>query len=291
MRWRFRHYAKLGTRLATILTILGAAHPAGAEDQQSGCVAAAEHAQALRLEHKLLESRNELLVCAQSVCPTVISTDCVRWLSEVEAALPSVVFKATGPYEQDIIAVSVWIDGAKVLDGLDGLARPVDPGVHRFRFESAGMVPVEEQVLIREGEARRILPIRFTGVPPAPATLAIAGQDQRSMARAIPVLPMVFAGVGLAALGSFAYFGITGREEASDLASGCGRTKSCAQSQVDPVRTKLIVADVSLGVSLISLGIATYLLVTQQRVKPRENSSIQIDLRPSLASVHVGVNF
>lgn len=291
MRWRFPHPAKAGTFLITALAHLGMHELAWAEDQQSACAAAAENAQKLRLEHKLLESRNELLVCAQSVCPAVVSTDCVRWLAEVEAAVPSIVLKATGPVDQDLITVSVSIDGVKVLDRLDGLARPMNPGVHHFRFESEGMLPVEEQVLIREGETRRVVAVKLQ---PAASSLALpiaANQDQRIMGRALPVLPMVLAGVGVVALGSFTYFGISGRKDASDLASSCGATKTCLQSQVDPIRNKLIVADVSLGVSLISLGIATYLFVTHHGTKPNPAATVQVSASPRAGTIEFGLKF
>lgn len=289
MRWRFPHPAKAGTLLFLAMALLAMHDVAWAQDQQSACVAAAENAQKLRLEHKLLESRNELLVCAQSVCPAVISTDCVRWLAEVEAAVPSVVLKATGPADQDLINVSVWIDGAKVLDRLDGLARPMNPGAHHFRFEAEGMQPVEEQVLIREGETRRIFAVKFKSAVATPTPLIMANQDQR-MGRAIPVLPAVLAGVGVVALGSFAYFGISGRADASDLASSCGATKTCLQSQVDPVRNKLIAADVSLGVSLVSFGIATYLFITHG-TKPKQNAALQIGAGPRAGTIDLGLRF
>jgi hypothetical protein len=278
MRWRFPLLAKTGTFLVTTLAHLVVHDLAWAEDQK------------LRLAHRLLESRNELLVCAQSVCPAVISTDCVRWLAEVETALPSVVLKAIGPLDQDLINVSVWIDGVKVLDKLDGLARPLNPGAHRFRFEAEGMQPVEEQVLIHEGETRRLFAVKFKSAVAAtmPPGMVL---ESGTVGRAAPILPIVLAGVGAVALGSFAYFGISGREDASDLASSCGATKTCLQSQVDPVRNKLIVADASLGVSLVSLGIATYLFVTHYGAKPKQQTAVRIGAGPSAGTVELGLSF
>jgi hypothetical protein len=68
--------------------------------------------------------------------------------------------------------------------------------------------------------------------------------------------PWFAAALGVAGGAGFAYWGINGRREAEELADTCGRTKSCRQLQVDPVRNKLIFADISLGVGLIACGAA-----------------------------------
>jgi hypothetical protein len=249
--------AVLGGCLLTLTT--GSA--AWATDQRAACVAAAEQAQQLRSDHQLNRAREELLKCAQATCPGVVRTDCTQWLAEVDAALPSVVLKAYDTSGKDIVAVRVLVDGVKLADRLSGLALPIDPGIHQFRYESPGMVPLEERVVVGEGEQRRTLTVRLTPVSPV-VRPDVAGAPVPSAARrtdTTPVLAYVFAGAGLVALGSFAYFGLKGRSEASDLAEGCGATKTCTEAQVDPVRTKLLVADVSLGIGLVSLGVATWL--------------------------------
>jgi hypothetical protein len=285
MKWRPRMITKMGALLGVVLAIVGTQHPASAEDERSACATAAESAQALRSEHRLQEARQELLVCAQARCPKLVQTDCVQWLSEIERVMPSVVIKASGPLNQELIAVEVWIDGVKVADRLDGLARPVNPGIRQFRFEAQGMLPVAQQVVVREGEDRRLLAVQFTARPPEPGPVA------PPPGHATPVVPFVLAGVGLAALGSFAYFGLTGVDERSDLASGCGANRTCRDDQVNPVRRKLLVADVSLGVSLVSLGIATYLFATHYRSRSRETADLQVNAGPSRGSVDVRLTF
>jgi hypothetical protein len=66
----------------------------------------------------------------------------------------------------------------------------------------------------------------------------------------------VLAGVGVVALGSFGYFGISGHARASDLKDGCGQTKTCDPADVDSARSKYLVADVSLGIGVVALGAA-----------------------------------
>jgi hypothetical protein len=73
-----------------------------------------------------------------------------------------------------------------------------------------------------------------------------------------PVWPWILTAVGVAGGASFTYWGLTGRQEAEVLADTCGVDRSCTKSQVDPVRTKLIVADVSLGLGVVALGAAIW---------------------------------
>jgi hypothetical protein len=66
-------------------------------------------------------------------------------------------------------------------------------------------------------------------------------------------------GVGGAALASFALFGAAGRTQQTNHLDPCA--PSCPHAEVQSVRTKYLVADVSLGVSVIALGAAAYFLL------------------------------
>jgi hypothetical protein len=233
--------------------------PEPAEAPQEGellaCVRAAEDAQSLRSAHRLRAAFKHLLVCSQSNCPTVVRTDCSYWLTEVEKLLPSVTIQAVDKDGHDLTDVSVTMDGEPLVSRLDGLSVPVDPGARAFRFEHVGSTPIEQTVVIREGQKGRPLRIMFDPRPPPPPPRPVRAQRRYR----VPAASVVFGAFGAVALGSFAYFGITGRHDASRLAEGCGRNKTCSEGEVSPVRTKLLVADVSLGVGLVSLGAATYL--------------------------------
>ena len=286
--YRTETYAKNRVLIAAALATLGIHRPAIAEDERSACATIAEQAQELRKEHKLRDAQQKFLICAQPNCPVVVRADCMQWLSDVDKALPSVVIRASGPSNNELIAVHTWVDGAVFSDKLDGLARSVDPGIHNFRFEADGMSPVEQQIVIREGENRRMLVVQFNPIPSVPSDSTFFDSSQ---ARPLPVLPVVFGGVGLVALGSFAYFGINGRGEAADLASGCGATKTCSDAQIDHVRRKLQLADISLAVSLVSFGIATWMFVSHERAHVRENATVQISAGPGAGTVRLGMVF
>lgn len=290
---RTETYTKNCVLVAAALTVLGVHRPAIAEDERSACATVAEQAQELRKAHKLRDAQQKFLICAQPNCPGVVRTDCIQWLSDVDKAMPSVVIRASGSSNNELIAVRTWVDGAILSDKLDGLARPVDPGIHNFRFEADGMRPIEQQIVIREGEDRRMLAVQFNSISSAPSDSTFLDSSQSGTARTqpLPVLPLVFGGVGLVALGSFAYFGVNGRGEAADLASGCGATKTCSDEQIDHVRRKLQLADISLGVSLVSFAIATWMFVSHERAKAREDATLQISAAPGAGTVKLGLAF
>jgi hypothetical protein len=247
---------------------LGHAREALAVDAD-GCVAAYEQAQLLRGRSKLRRAREELLVCAQSACPKFIATDCTQWLSEVDANTPTVVISARDESGQEITAVRVKADGEHLLDGLDGKAVPLDPGPHVFRFERGALRPVEKTYVIHEGERNRaitvelrgdsdMLAVRSTG---SPAAAPVVRDDAQAAGRARWAL--VLGALGAVGVGSFAYFGLTGHSDVEQMRSQCA--PACAQSDVDAAKTKLLIADGSLGLGIASLGLATWLLFSKSR--------------------------
>ncbi len=263
---------------------LGAARGARADDVAE-CVSAAEEGQSLRSAHLLRAARMRLLACSQTTCPAVVRSDCAGWLAEVEKLLPTVVLEARDANGADLVDVQVFVDDQLLTDRLDGLSVAVDPGIHQFRFERPGVPAVLQQAVIREGEKGRTISVRLESPQPAqPAPLPVLPPPREH--RRVSPLAYVFGGVALASLGSFAYFGLTGRAEAADLADGCGRNKTCRESQVAPVRTKLLVADVSLGVGLLSLGAGAYFLIWDRR-STTSAFSTSVGVSPGPGSVSV----
>jgi hypothetical protein len=256
--------------LVIALSLAAPARRVAADDKQA-CIAASEKAQQLRADGKLSSSREQLLFCARDVCPGVVRKDCARWLGEVEEAMPSIVLGARDGEGHDVTGVKVSVDGKVFAEKLEGKAQSIDPGTHVVKFERDTGEVVTENVLIREGEKNRILAVTFGPAKPTDASAASPPKPSDSSPAArppeahSPVAAWVLSGVGVVALGSFAYFGITARNDASDLRGTCAPT--CAESEVDSVRTRLLVADVSLGVSLLSFGLATYLFVSSNNEK------------------------
>ncbi len=232
----------------------------GGTDEKQACASAAEDAEQLRIDARLLAARERLLRCARAECPAAVRSDCAQWMTEVGAAMPTVVLGARDASGRDVLTARVSVDGVVVAHGLDGKAVEVDPGVHTFRLESGGAA-VEQTVLIREGEKNRAItttldlgPVAPTGpaavslLPPPPATSVRAS-----------TWTWVFGGAGLLALGIGAYLELSVDADASELRTACGH--SCSHAQVDPLVLKQqVLGPIAFGVGALSFGLATYTL-------------------------------
>jgi hypothetical protein len=144
-------------------------------DEKQQCLRTAEHGQQLRDDGKYAKAREAFAACSRSVCPTMVQSDCVKWLRDLEAQSPSVVIMAKDDNGTDLTAVTVTVDGAPLTATLDGRPLLVDPGAHKFHFEAQGFPPVDDQVVIYAGEKSRAISAQFhkpappTNPTPAPA--------------------------------------------------------------------------------------------------------------------------
>jgi hypothetical protein len=75
--------------------------------------------------------------------------------------------------------------------------------------------------------------------------------------------------VGLASLGAFAVLGAMGEGEVSNMRQTCGVHHACAPSAVDAARSKLLAADVSLGVGLGAAAVSAGLFIAHFRPAAR----------------------
>lgn len=237
-----------GVIAALVLAAVSTARPADA-DQVAACVRAYDQSQVLMRASKLLDARDMLLLCSDASCPEVVRTDCIQWAASVEQALPSVVLGATGPDGVDAISVRVWLDGREVAQSLDGRALPLDPGPHRFRFEIDGADPVERPLLVREGEKRRPVTVRF-----------VARQTE-AHERPVPALSYAAWAVGGLGFAGFAVLGIKGRTELEHLSDTC--KPNCSKADEDAAWNKLIAADACGAIGLVATVIGTWLYVTR----------------------------
>jgi hypothetical protein len=126
-----------------------------AEPTKQECVSANERAQDLRRAAQLREAKKDLAVCMSESCPAPVREDCAARLSEVDAAMPSLVFVAKDRAGNDLSAVLVTMDGLPFADNLDGTAVAVDPGEHKFIFEGEGLPATEKVVVVHEGDKSR----------------------------------------------------------------------------------------------------------------------------------------
>ncbi len=247
------------------LTGAAAAQTSGGAEQEL-CVAGHEKAQELRLTGKLIESKRALLTCTEEQCPSMVRADCVRWLEEVESAIPTVVIVAVAD-AGDEVDVSVTIDGTLVTRTLNGQPIELDPGVHEMKFERASSALQVSKVNLGQGEKNRIVRLDFRTKAPADSAAMRSPEPSasapKSIMRPTPTLTYVLGGLALAATASTVYFGVGALHARSD-AKSC--EPLCRSEIVDEVRHKALYADISAIVALAAAAGSLVLYDTRPSV-------------------------
>jgi hypothetical protein len=220
---------------------------AGAADRVQECIGEHVEAQLLRKQGRLAAARARLIECADLTCPELVRAECAALSQEVEAALPSVVLDALDVDGQPTSEPKVSIDGSAELAPIDR-AIPLDPGQHRFRFEHPNGAVQQIELVLAESEHERRVVADFRSKE--------AGEHATAERRWPTSVMLVSGGVAAVALGSFTYFAIAGHAMQSELE----RCKpSCDdRADIDHMRSRYLIADVSLGVALVSVGVGAY---------------------------------
>jgi hypothetical protein len=190
-----------------------------------------------------------MLVCARDVCPAAVKKDCADQVADLDKRTPSVVFHVKDKGGQDLVAVKVTADGAPLTEQLDGRAIILDPGVHTFRFEAAGNDPLEQKIVLAEGERDRNIIVTFgkgnDQVGPAPGKKA-------------PIGAFIVAGIGLVGMGvGAAFWGIGLGDKSTDESTCAPKAGGPGCTNVDDIHTKLVIGDVAFfaGTAILAAGL------------------------------------
>ncbi len=270
------------------------------------CFSAAEQAQPLMKQHKLRAAQRHLEACARESCPRAARTDCRAWLADVTRAVPTVVFVAReerpSGESRAIDDVRVSVDG-EALGGahLDVSAVPLDPGVHTLTFVHPGFDPVEQRIDVREGERDRQVDVVFratgplvVGAPPAPPRPGPPPEPpatpEEPTSRPAPLVVYGLAGAGVVAVGIGIVMEGLGLSARSHLVDTCQPTRSCAPSDVDSARNRVMAGDIALGVGALLFAGSAYLYFTREPQPVRSSArALRLRLGPSRAGVLVGL--
>lgn len=235
-----------------MLLMRGGAHAQSTSTQSTSddaCADVSEKGQLLKIKGRLREARMTFLECVKDACPPLVRKDCGQFLVDLESAMPTVVVAAREPGGTDLMDVRVVVDGEVLTTRLEGKALAMDPGVHKFRFESKGRVSVEQTIVVREGERNRVIGV----------TLPTETANSVVEPPGTPVSAWVATSFAIVGFGTFAAFGLSARSEFNDLEKRCG--SRCPSNDVDRVRRRALVADLGLVVGVVSAGVATYLFL------------------------------
>lgn len=176
-------FPKLAAVVLGGLATLGSRSASAADPTTAVCLSANENSIALRGQHKLRDARSQSLVCAAVTCPVDVRTECARRVEQVNASMPTLVFEAKDADGNDLSGVRVTMDERPLVERLEGTALSVDPGEHKFSFETKEYPTVWKQLVIREGEKDRRERITF-GTPSTPQSRSLGAT--RGAEREVP---------------------------------------------------------------------------------------------------------
>jgi serine/threonine-protein kinase len=204
------------------------------EPTKKQCVQANDDGQDLSLAGKLQQARERFALCASASCPAVVRDDCRQRMTDVDAAMPSIVFEVKDALGNDVSGVKVTMDGRPFVDWLDETPRPLDPGEHKFVFNALGRPRTELVVVVHEGDKawhERVVmgttpaPAPAPERPAAPVAPASDGTTQRMVGVAL-------GGAGVVGLLVGGILGVVAKATYDHaLGSECGNNPSTCSSQ------------------------------------------------------------
>jgi len=262
--------------LAALVSLAGQAFAQGngvpSKSAVQECARAYESSQEHRGAGAISSARAEFERCQRDDCPAFIRSDCSRWSKELEAEQPTVIFSAKRGTRK-LTDVRVSVGGRVLVEQLNDQAVELDPGEYDFRFEMAESGLVVQHALIQAGNKDRLVQVEFAPLAQAqgaglqPHRLPHAsdtGQPSNTQSAPAPapspqVLPWVLLGIGATSLGTGAALSVWGGHEELELRETC--SPICTDSQVQPVRTKYLLSNVSFGAGIASLSTALYLFL------------------------------
>jgi hypothetical protein len=168
---------ELAPIVAMVFVCASGVSTAAAAATESECTSAGAAAEQLRSTGDLFGARVRLGACLVTGCSTQVREACARQLAAVVAAMPAVVLEAKDQASNNLSAVRVTLDGAPVLDRLDGAAILVNPGEHRVAFEAAGFRRAEATFVALEPQ-KKVRVVVFLDSAPSSVSPSSAASDR-----------------------------------------------------------------------------------------------------------------
>jgi tetratricopeptide (TPR) repeat protein len=162
-----------------------------------------------------------------------------------------------------------------------GVPFPVDPGDHTVLVSQPGRTPRPVVFTLAEGQSRVVV------VGPGEAIPLERAEPRSTLHRAKRTAGWIVGGAGIAALATGTYFGVRALERRGDSDAHCNgdicATVAGAQAYED-AKGDARVADVGLGIGIVAVAVAGYLLLTASDAEPPASAPsaqrVTLEVRP-----------
>ena len=244
-----------------------------ADAKGEACVKAFEAGQDHRRKGREADALKELEVCARPVCPDVLRIPCTTWKGEIENARPMLAFSITDENGTPTTEGQVSVDGHPPVSPTTEVTVSVGP--HTVRATRPDRPPQEVTVRVASGEKHRVS-IAF-----AAPVIVRSGPDRKVYVSSSgpPAATYLLGAVSAVGLASFIGFGLGGRTEQKRLEDTC--SPRCTDTDVATAKQRYLIADVSLGVSLVAAGAVAYFAFRKSPDRAASATHLQLSAGPA----------
>jgi hypothetical protein len=241
---------RLGSSVLLAAALALVAAPGSAAKPTRACIDAHAAGQVERDASRLLEARERFKTCAAEACPAMIRKDCAELGAALSPLVPSIVLVAQDAHGAALAGAHARVDDQRALPALDSSPIELDPGVHRIEVALPDGRRQTLDFSLNEGEKSRRVVATFALAKPAKTASSSSSRNG---------LAYVIGGVGLLALGTAGAFAWDGSRKQAELETCAPRCTNLAEVQA--MRRSYLIADVLLGVSVVTVGTSAYLLI------------------------------
>jgi hypothetical protein len=162
--------------------------------------------------------RDVLALIVGAAAVAAASTICVA-----APASTAVVLEAKDEGGMNVGGARATIDGAQVIDKLDGAAIPVSPGTHRVVFAAAGFRSIGTTFVVAEGQRPRVIVFLTATSSELTVSASELGDEPASVGSRQRNLALGLVGVGLGGVAIGAVWSLKSKSTYDDaLSSECG---------------------------------------------------------------------
>jgi hypothetical protein len=240
------------------------------------------------LKDQWLDARAAMQRCSDAACPITIRSDCLAWLDEIAAVLPTILVVIERDDDGQRL-VRLDLDG-KSLDLPEKLG-PIEvlPGPHRLRFTLEGYPAVELDVTLAKGEKNHIVRARFARPAPAAPPPPVVAPSPVRPTRPVPLSTYLSGGGSLLAFATSAVLLGAALDSQANAREACA--PDCPRARRESIDRRLLIVDL-VGVAGLGLGgMALYSYVRRPWVTESSGTDISVVLAGDRAAVLLGGSF